>query len=96
MSIKVIRDFLAVSVVKEAETTAGGIIIPGTNGTDKMVRGTVVAVGSGQLSSSGASVPLEVKVGDQIFFNKTLAIEVKSGDDKLWVLREENVVAVLN
>lgn len=95
MSLQPLRDFLVVSVAKAAETkTPGGILLPGTV-DEKIVTGTVVAAGSGYLTDSGAVVPLEVKAGDSILFNKQMSVEVKNNGETYYLLREEHVLSVV-
>ncbi len=93
MSVKPIRDFVVVQVIK-AEEKVGLIYRPDTV-EDKIVNGKVLAVGTGQLSASGSSIPLEVAVGDTIVFNKHLAVEVKDNGEPFYLLREEHVICVL-
>lgn len=95
MSLQPLRDFLVVSVAKAAETkTAGGILLPGTV-DEKIVTGTVVAAGSGYLTDSGTVVPLEVKAGDSILFNKQMSVEVKHNGETMYLLREEHILSVV-
>lgn len=91
MKIQPLRDFIAVIKEEAQKKSAGGIIL--TEPLDeKIVKGTVVAVGSGILTSTGTTVPLEVKVGDVVYFNKNLAVEIKDGDGALHMLREEQIL----
>jgi chaperonin GroES len=94
MSVMVLRDFLAVKRDEVAKQTASGLFLPGET-DDKNVTGTVVAVGSGRVSVNGVIVPLEVKVGDKIAFNKNMAVELKDGGETVVILREDQVLAVL-
>ena len=95
MNVKPIRDFLVVNVEKTPETTPGGIIInPGVS-EEKTVKGTVLSVGGGKLMQDGTVAPLVVKVGDTVVFNKNLAMEVKNNGEKLYVIREEQVICVV-
>lgn len=95
MSLQPLRDFLVVSVQKASETkTPGGILLPGTV-DEKIVTGTVVAAGSGHLTGDGAIVPLEVKSGDSILFNKQMSVEVKHNGETMYLLREEHVLSIV-
>jgi chaperonin GroES len=96
MSIKPIRDFMVVSVMKESETTESGLIIKPAMVEEKIVTGTVVSVGSGYLTDSGTIVPLEVKAGDKIKFNKNMSVEVKVSGESVFLLREEHVLGILS
>jgi chaperonin GroES len=90
-----IRDFVLVSVHKEPETTAGGLIIRPSTVDEKIVSGTILAIGSGHLTTSSIVVPLEVGAGDKVLFNKTMSVEVKHNGETYHLLREEHVLAVV-
>ena len=72
----------------------GGIIIPDT-AKEKPQEGQVVAVGSGKTLESGKKQPLEVKKGDKILFGKYSGTEVKVGDEEYLILREEDILAII-
>ncbi len=95
MSLKPLRDFLVVSVVKKEERLASGLFVP-TTVDEKIVTGTVLAVGSGYLTDSGTIVPLEVRAGDTIVFNKQMSVEVKHGGETVLLLREEHILSVVS
>jgi chaperonin GroES len=79
----------------EAETrSAGGIVIP-DSAAEKPIRGKVVAVGKGKILENGNVRPLDVKVGDHILFGKYSGTEVKVDGEDYLVMREEDVMAVL-
>jgi chaperonin GroES len=79
----------------EAETkSAGGIVIP-DSAAEKPIRGKVVAVGKGKILENGTDRPLDVKVGDHILFGKYSGTEVKVDGDEYLVMREEDVMAVI-
>ena len=97
MSNKKIRPLSDRVVVKpqESETkTAGGILIPDTADKDKPIQGTILAVGAGKYIE-GKLQPLQVKVGDTILFGKYAGTAVKLGIDDLLVMREEDIMGVL-
>lgn len=94
MSLQPLRDFILVSVVKPEEKTQSGLYIPVTI-DEKIVSGKVLAVGSGYLTDSGSIVPLEVKAGDSIMFNKQMSVEVKHDGTTMHLLREEHVLSVV-
>lgn len=95
VTAKPIRDQVIVKrhEVKE-EKTEGGLYIPGT-ATEKPSTGEVIAVGSGKLTSTGTSIPLEVSVGDTVAFNKHAGIVLKVGTEEMLVLHEEQLLCVL-
>ena len=72
----------------------GGIVIP-DSATEKPIKGKVVAVGKGKILENGEVRPLDVKVGDNILFGKYSGTEVKVDGDELLVMREEDVMAVI-
>lgn len=96
MSLQPLRDFLVVSVPKQAEEKLPGSVLfrPGT-AEQKIVTGTVVAAGSGHLTGDGAIVPLEVKSGDAVLFNKQMSVEVSHNGETLYLLREEHILSVV-
>jgi chaperonin GroES len=96
MSVKVLRDFIVVSKDAEKEGISAGGIIRVSLSAEKNVTGTVVAVGSGRITMNGTVVPLEVNPGDRVVFNKNAATEVQDGNDTVFVIREDQVVCVLN
>lgn len=93
MTIQPLRDFILVS--KQPEEEKVGLLYRPQNAESKIVRGTVLAVGSGRLTSDGSVVPLEVKVGDTVVFNKNYATELTEGSEAALLLREEQVLAVI-
>lgn len=79
----------------EAETkTAGGIIIP-DSAQEKPTEGIIIAVGKGTRDDSGKLVPLDVKVGDKVLFEKWGATEVKVANKELLILQESKILAVV-
>src|SRR5262245_57557672 len=89
-----LQDRLLVKRVEEENKTKGGIIIP-DSAKEKPLEGKVVAVGNGKVSEDGKVRPLDIKAGDAILFSKYAGTEVKiDGEDHL-ILREEDVLGVL-
>jgi chaperonin GroES len=76
------------------ETTAGGIILPDT-AREKPQRGTVISTGPGKLLDSGERGQIDVKVGDEVFYGKYAGTEIEFGTDKLTVVRESDILAVV-
>jgi len=95
MSLKPLRDFIVVSIAKAEEKTASGLLYKPSTIDEKIVTGTVLAVGSGYLTDSGTVVPLEVSTGDTILFNKQMSVEVKHGGESVYLLREEHILSVV-
>ncbi len=95
MKLRPLHDRLLVERVEEAETVKGGIIIP-DSAKEKPQEGTVVAVGNGKRNEKGEIVPLDVKAGDRILFGKYSGNEVNVDDREYLILREDEVLAVLD
>ena len=95
MKIRPLHDRVIVKRLEEERVSAGGIVIP-DSAAEKPVQGKVVAVGKGKILEDGNVRPLDVKVGDKILFGKYSGTEVKVDGDDLVVMREEDVMAVIN
>ena len=85
---------MIVKRLEEERVSAGGIVIPDT-AAEKPVQGKVVAVGKGKILEDGQVRPLDVKIGDKILFGKYSGTEVKVDGEELVVMREEDVMAVI-
>ena len=94
MKIRPLHDRVIVKLEEEERKSPGGIVIPDT-ATEKPIFGKVVAVGKGKLLDNGEVRPLDVKVGDKILFGKYSGTEVKMDGEELVVMREEDVMAVV-
>jgi chaperonin GroES len=94
MKIRPLHDRVIVKRLEEERKTPGGIVIPDT-ATEKPIQGKVIAVGKGKILEDGTVRPLDVKVGDKILFGKYSGTEVKMDGDELLVMREEDVMAVI-
>lgn len=85
-----LRDMIIVSKDEQAKTTASGLYIAHTE--EKVVEGTVLSVGSGKVTADGTVIPLEVKPGDRVVFNKNFATEVTKNGETVLLLREEQIL----
>jgi chaperonin GroES len=94
MKVRPLYDRILIRRVAEEEKTKGGIIIPDT-AKEKPSEGEVVAVGSGKLNDKGQLRPLEVKKGDRILFGKYSGNEIKLDGDELIILREDEILGVI-
>ncbi len=94
MAIRPLHDRVIVQRTKEEEKTKGGIIIPDT-AKEKPVQGKVVAVGNGKVLEDGKVRKLEVKKGDVVLFGKYAGQEVKVDGEELVILREDDIVGVV-
>jgi len=94
MNLRPLHDRVIVKRMEEERMSAGGIVIP-DSATEKPVRGEVLAVGNGKILESGEKRPLDVKAGDKVLFGKYSGTEVKVEGEELLVMREDDVMAVI-
>jgi chaperonin GroES len=94
MKLKPLYDRILITRVAEETKTAGGLFIPDT-AKEKPMQGLVVAVGSGKLQDDGSVRKLEVKAGDKILFSKYSGNEIKIDGTEHLILKEDDVLAVL-
>jgi chaperonin GroES len=94
MKIRPLHDRLLVERLEEKEVKRGGIIIPDT-AKEKPQEGKVIAVGNGKVTEEGKKISLDVKAGDKILFGKYSGSEVKLDDKEYLIMREEDVLAIL-
>jgi chaperonin GroES len=95
MKLRPLQDRILVKRVEEETTTKGGIIIPDT-AKEKPAEGKVVATGNGKLGDDGKRVALEVKKGDRILFGKYAGTEVKIEGDEYLIMREDDVLGIID
>jgi chaperonin GroES len=94
VKMRPLHDRVVVKRLKEEEKTKGGIIIPDT-AKEKPVEAKVVAVGNGKVLEDGSVRALDVKVGDTVLFGKYTGSEIKLNDEEHVVLREDDLLAVI-
>jgi chaperonin GroES len=94
MKIRPLHDRVVIRRTEEERTSPGGIVIPDT-ATEKPIRGEVIAVGKGKLLENGDIRPLDLKAGDKVLFGKYSGTEVKVDGEELLVMREDDVMAVI-
>jgi chaperonin GroES len=94
MNIRPLHDRVVIKRMEEETTSPGGIVIP-DSATEKPVRGEVIAVGKGKILENGDVRPLDLKAGDKILFGKYSGTEVKVDDQDYLVMREDDVMAVI-
>ncbi len=95
-SIRPLHDRIVVRRADEETKSAGGIVIPDSATKEKPIRGKVIAVGSGKQLDNGQVRALEVKVGDEVVFGKYAGTEVKLGNEELTVMREDDILGIIN
>ena len=95
MKVKPIHDRILVKRVEEKETVKGGIIIP-DSAKEKPIQAKVIAVGAGKRDKEGKLIALEVKAGDRVLFSKYSGTEVKIDGEEHLILREDDLLAILD
>ena len=95
MKFRPLHDRVLVERVEQETKTAGGIIIPDT-AQEKPMQGKVKSVGSGNRDETGKLVPLDVKAGDRVLFGKYSGTEVKIDGTEYLIMRESDILGVLN
>jgi len=94
ISLQPLGDRVVLEREESESRTAGGIVLPDT-AKDKPARGTVVSVGDGRLLDNGTRAAFQVKVGDRVVFSSYAGDEFKLGERKLLLLREEDILAII-
>jgi chaperonin GroES len=95
MKVRPLHDRILVKRTEEQEVKKGGIIIPDT-AKEKPQEGKVIAVGNGKVTDDGKKIPLDVKAGDRILFGKYSGSEVKVEDEEFLILKEEDVLCIID
>jgi chaperonin GroES len=94
MNIRPLHDRVLVRRVEEETTTAGGIVLPGS-AAEKPNEGVILAVGNGKILENGDVRPMDVKVGDKIMFGQYGGTTVKVEGEELLMMREEDIMGVI-
>ena len=94
MKIRPLHDRILIKRLEEQEVRKGGIIIPDT-AKEKPQEGKVIAVGNGKVGEDGKRIPLDVKSGDRVLFGKYSGSEVKIEEEEYLILREEDILGIL-
>ncbi len=94
MKIKPLHDRILVKSLEEEEKTKGGIIIP-DSAKEKPMEGEVIAVGAGKVADDGKRIPLDVKAGDRVLYNKYGGTEVKIEGVEHLIMREDDVLGII-
>jgi chaperonin GroES len=95
MAIRPLHDRVLVRRLEDETTTPGGIVIP-DSAKEKPVQGEVIAAGNGKILDNGEVRALDVKVGDKVLFGKYAGTEVKVDGEELLVMREDDIVGVID
>jgi len=94
MKLKPLHDRVLVKRLESEEVTKGGIIIP-DSAKEKPIKGEVIAVGPGKTSDKGETVKMNVAKGDKVLFNKYAGTEIKIDGDEFLVMREDDILAII-
>jgi len=94
MKVKPLNDRVLVKRTEELTVTKGGIVIPDT-AKEKPIEGKVVAVGPGKMSEQGQRMTLQVKAGDKVLFGKYSGTEIKVEGEEYLMMREEDILAII-
>lgn len=94
ISFRPMDDRVLLEPCEAEETTSGGIILP-DSAKEKPQRGTVIAVGPGKLLDSGKRGEMSVSIGDEVFYGKYSGTEIDFGNDKYVVIRENDILAIV-
>ncbi|MDY6942855.1 MAG: co-chaperone GroES [Pseudomonadota bacterium] len=95
MKIRPLHDRVVVKRLEEERTSPGGIVIP-DSAAEKPIRGEVLAVGNGKRLENGEVLPLDVKVGDSVLFAKYAGTEIKVEGEDVLVMREDDIMGVID
>jgi len=94
MKIRPLHDRVVIRRKEEERKSSGGIVIPDT-ATEKPIQGEVIAIGNGKILENGETRPLDLKVGDKVLFGKYSGTEVKVDEEELLVMREDDIMCVV-
>ena len=94
MKIRPLHDRVVVKRMEEERTSPGGIVIP-DSAAEKPIKGEIIAVGNGKITDSGEIRALDLKTGDKVLFGKYSGTEVKVEGEDLLVMREDDIMAVI-
>jgi chaperonin GroES len=95
ISIKPLGNRVVIEPIEQEDVTAGGIVLPET-AKEKPQKGMVLAVGPGDRDEDGKRIPLDVKEGDKVLFAKYSGTEIKLDDKKVLILRESDLLAIVD
>lgn len=95
MRLKPLSDHIIIEPMAREEMTKSGIVLPGIADKEKPQEGTVIAAGPGKYNDKGDRIPMSVKKGDRILFSKYSPQEIKIKDKEYLIVREEDVIAII-
>jgi len=95
MKLRPLHDHIIIKPIQEDEITKAGLVLPDTAEKERPEKGEVIAVGPGKLLENGQRAKMSVKVGDKVVFKKYSPDEIKVGNEEVYVIREEDIIAVI-
>jgi chaperonin GroES len=95
MAVRPLHDRVLVRRKEEENKSAGGIILT-NSAKEKPMQGEIIAIGNGKISSSGSLIEMSVKIGDKVLFGKYSGTDIKFNDEELLMMREEDIMAVVD
>ena len=95
VKIQLLGDRVLVKPEEAMKKTASGILIPDTAKQEKATRGTVLAIGPGRMNDDGKILPMSLKVGQKVYFNPGWESEIEIDDEKLFLIHENDVKAII-
>jgi len=95
MKIRPLHDRVIVKRIEEETTSSGGIIIP-DSAKEKPAQGKVIAVGEGKILDDGKKAPMNVKAGDKVLFSKYAGTEVKIEGEEYLIMREDDILGIID
>ena len=96
MNLKPLSDRVLIKPMEAEEMTKSGLVIPETARKERPQEGEVIAVGPGKVGQDGKTIPMSVKAGDKVIFSKYGGSEIKIDDQEYLVMREEDILAVID
>ncbi|NLI79625.1 MAG: co-chaperone GroES [Candidatus Riflebacteria bacterium] len=96
MNLKPLNDRVIVKPKEALEKSKGGVILPDTASKEKPIEGKVIAVGPGKVADNGSRITPEVKKDQNVIFSKYSGTEIKIDDENYLILREEDILAIIN
>jgi chaperonin GroES len=94
MSLKPLGNRVVIEPIEQEDITSGGIVLPET-AKEKPQKGTIISVGPGERDEDGKYIPMDVKEGDKVLFAKYAGTEIKVDGDKLLILKESDILAIV-
>jgi len=95
MNIKPLSDYILIEPITMEEKTKSGILLPDTAEKERSEQGRVIAVGPGRKTAAGKIIPIDVKVGDKVLFNKYGPNEIKVEDKEYLITKQDDILAIV-